>query len=73
MSEDKKKENFQFDEQLHKYIKVIDVYPNHNEIERYNDYNFNAMDNLERLHRDIQRIRVTKEMYFKHFMPKKIN
>lgn len=73
MSAGKQKENFKFDEQLDKYIKVIDVSPDHYEREPYNEYDFNLMDKLERLHKEIQRIRVTKEMYFKHFMPKKIN
>ncbi len=73
MSAGKQKENFKFDEQLNKYIKVIDVSSDHYEREPYNEYDFNLMDKLERLHKEIQRIRVTKEMYFKHFMPKKIN
>ncbi len=73
LSTDKNKENFQFDEQILKYINVIDVSPGHIEREPYNEYDFNVMDKLERLNKDIQRIRVTKEMYFEHFMPKKIN
>lgn len=73
ISADENKENFQFDERLLKYIKVIDVSPGHFEREPYNEYDFNVMDKLERLNKDIQRIRVTKEMYFEHFMPKKTN